>query len=155
MKNHPFLRFLVRLFWYSDTMTIRVLIAVSSFLFAALLLVHIDIYTRPAFQGMALIAPAWLWALLFLMHWAGVFWRIWENMTRGVRRPGWAVCINGLGFFLWFTSTVMIGFSVGVVSPQIAMEITVVIASLISMLRSGLNDQYNPGLYALGIDGSE
>lgn len=133
-----------RVFWLGDTITIRTQLAIASIGFAVLLWLHPDAFDRRGFQGMAYAFNQWTWTraigavncwgALFVLHGVGVFWRLRE-------RDIWAVAINALGFFLWLVSTALINVSVGELTPSTALEMTVIVAAGVALLRTGLNDE--------------
>jgi hypothetical protein len=146
----------------ADTVTIRLLLAWASFLYAVLLLFPsfftfiiqglrwalflpqvlpvdpIAVFDRPAYAVMALIpGQEWTWATLFLLHWAGVHWRIVDRRER----ERWALAVNGLGFVTWAYSTISINISLGTVGPSTALEWILVGFSGWALYRTGLHKE--------------
>lgn len=146
----------------ADTVTIRLLLAWASFLYAVLLLFPgfftliiqglrlvlflpdvlpvdpVEVFERPAYAVMALIpGKEWTWATLFLLHWAGVHWRIVDRRAR----ERWALAVNGLGFVTWAYSTASINISLGTVGPTTALEWVLVGFSGWALYRTGLQKE--------------
>lgn len=120
-----------------DTNTIRVLLAGASFFYAAGLLLPLQTFSRPAFVGMRELAPEWVWATLFALHAIGVGWR----QVDLVPRPNWAFAINALGIGLWLLYIGLVTLAIGEYTPSTAMEITVLLAALVALVRTGFNDE--------------
>lgn len=130
-----------RVFIEGDTTTIRVLLAVASVGFTAGLWLPLHTFDRPGFAVMRAVMPEWAWGALFLLHAAGVAWRLIDPLPR----VGWAFAVNAYGLFLWIVSTGLITSAVGEYSPGTAMEITVLLAAFVALIRTGLNDeQFTP-----------
>lgn len=137
----------LRVFWYGDTVPIRVLMAVASLVFAALVLAYPDTFQRRAFVGMGTvvtqfeigraIGPGVVWAFLFGLHGVGVFWRIVEAR----QRIAWAVAINWLGWFVWSTEIVLTSVSLGEFPAGNALALPALLALSVALVRTGLNDE--------------
>lgn len=149
------LRIVLRL---ADTVTIRLVLAWASFLYAVLLLfpnfftwvvvairfvlflptaVPVDplpVFERPAYAIMALTPGGeWTWAALFFLHFLGVHWRIVDTRERG----RCALAVNLLGFLSWAYSTFSINVSLGTVGPTTALEWVVVCFSGWALFHTG------------------
>jgi hypothetical protein len=126
-----------QVFLYGDTTTIRVQLALASTGFAIGLLLPLHTFEREAFRTMRALAPEWVWAIGFIVHSIGVFWRMVDLKPRLY----WAFGINAFGLFLWILSSGLITQAIGVYSPGMAMELTVILAALVALIRTGLNDE--------------
>lgn len=122
---------------YGDTTTIRLLLANASFLYAALLCIYPDSFSRHGYELMAQAADEAIWAALFIVHGIGVYWRIFDP----VPRPKWALTVNTLGFLVWGVSTLAFNVALGRVTPTSAMEWTLCLASAWSLLRTGFTKE--------------
>lgn len=135
-KNVISVRDTLRLvFMEADTVTIRVLLAWSSFFSAIALLVHPNKFMHPAYQVVAQFGSEHMWAAYFMLHFLGVHWRIFE---RSKSRPNWALAINTFGFAIWFISTAGICWAAGSVGIATSMSFTLCFASAWSLYRTGL-----------------
>lgn len=123
------------IFMEADTVTIRVLLAWSSFFASISLLIHPDKFNLPAYQVVAQFGNERMWAAYFMLHFIGVHWRIFE---RSKSRPNWALAINTFGFAIWFISTTSISLAVGSVGIATSMSFTLCFASAWSLYRTGL-----------------
>lgn len=127
----------VEVFWRSDTTAIRALMAVASLAFAVGLLLPFHAFDRPVFAGMAYVASSSTWASLLVLHAIGAFWRIYDPTSRA----GVGFAISAFGIGLWSFSTGLIWYAVGEFSPAIGLEVTVIAAAFIALIRTGLNDE--------------
>jgi len=132
-------KFLRRSLIETDTNTIRVLLAVSSLVFAVILWLPGDslFQTRPAWQSMREVFSAFTWGFLFFAHFVGVTWRQLDDIPR----PRVAFLINAYGLLVWFVMTGMVTTQVGELSPGSALELTVLAAAFVSLVRTGHNDE--------------
>ncbi len=87
---------------YADDVKIRWLMAVASLTWGFELLLIPGTLERPFYVVMKGMAPAWVWAALFMVHGVGAIWRIYERKER----ERWAMFINGLGVAVWVANTV-------------------------------------------------
>jgi hypothetical protein len=124
-------------FWHSDTTAVRALMAVASVFSALGLWFTEETFQRPGFEAMAYVASENTWASLFMLHAAGVFWRVYDPVSRP--RLGFAISAFGIG--LWMFSTALIYYAIGKYSFATGMELAVVMAAFIALLRTGLNDE--------------
>lgn len=122
-------------FLRADTVTIRLLLAWASLFSAISLVFDPTKFKSPAYAVVANFGDEHAWAIYFLIHWAGVHWRVFER-TRS--RPKWALAINIWGFSLWFISSVGVSWSVGNVGINTSLGLTMCIASAWSLYRTGL-----------------
>lgn len=122
----------------ADTTTIRFLLAWASFVAGLGLLLDPDKFQLPAYSIIAEFGTERMWAVYFLLHWAGALWRIFE-VTRS--RPRCAVLINLFGFAIWFISTVGLAWAVGSVGIPTAMAATLCAASAWALLRTGMQPE--------------
>lgn len=148
-------------FWTAETLTVRLLLAWASVLYAGLLVwpevfnalrgvlllalpalgaylpaEHPSIFSRPAYALMA-VAPGgvWFWFALFVAHWLGVHWRVFDP----VERDRWSLAVNVLGLSIWFYSTVSLIVAIGLATPSVGLEIVVIWFSFWVMVRTGIN----------------
>lgn len=130
-------------FFTSDTITVRLLLAGASFGYAVLLLWPYlagtpHVFGRPAYALMALVPGGELtWATLFLAHFLGVHWRALDP----VERVGWGLAVNILGVAIWAYSTASLNIALGTLLPSQALEWTMVIASAWALYRTGLSTE--------------
>ena len=127
----------VEVFWRSDTTAIRALMAVGSVFFAIGLLSPFHTFSRPIFKAMAYVASEQVWAYMFALHALGVLWRIYAPTSK----PGWGFAINAFGLGIWMFSTCLIYYAVGEYTPSNSMELAIIIAAFVALLRTGLNDE--------------
>lgn len=102
---------------HSDDAKIRWLMALSSLGWSLVLWMPWDTFDRPAYTLMRW-APEWLWGLAFFLHGAGAIWRILDP----VKRVRWAQWINGLGFGVWFLSTLLLNFGAEQLAAHAVLE---------------------------------
>lgn len=131
-------------FYTADTTTVRMMLALASAGYAALLVVPFFIpgmqhyFARPSFALMAWIPGGeWTWFVLLMAHFVGVFWRIIEQKERMLV----GMCVNALGFGLWLFSTIAITLGVGRASPTAALEWVIIIFAGWAFFRTGLGDE--------------
>lgn len=122
-----------------ETNTIRVILAIASLIFAAVLWYPSDdlFDTRQAWASMRAVAPGWVWGVIFFLHFVGVFWRQLDARPR----PYVAFAINAYGLFIWFVMTGMTTQQIGQFSPANSLELTVLLAAFVALVRTGLNDE--------------
>lgn len=92
---------------------------------------------RPAYDLMRIFGNDVWWAAVFLVHFAGVVWRLYDPKAR----PIWALVINAYGCFVWVLSTSAINWSVGFIPPGSAMEWTLCAAAAWALYRTGLQPE--------------
>lgn len=151
-------------FYTADTLTVRLLMAWGSGVYAVLLVwPHIsnalrtaivemmpvlgrwvgvqhvpDLFTRPAYAIMALVpGGSWTWAGLFLLHMIGVHWRALDPKES----IPWALAINILGLVVWAYSTASLALSLGTLLPSSALELVVIFFSFWILVRTGLQPE--------------
>lgn len=149
------------IFFTADTLTVRLLLAWASGVYAVLLVwpevangvrfvamalspefvAWLDwhrsasIFARPAYAIMVLFpGGVWLWFALYMGHMVGVHWRVFDP----VERERWALAINILGFAVWAYSTASLVISLKAVLPTSALELVVIFFSFWVMVRTGL-----------------
>lgn len=152
------------IFFTTDTLTVRLLLAWSSGFYAVLLVwpeianglrfgvlfiapdvvewldwqAHPSVFVRPAYAIMALFpGGVWLWFVLFMAHMLGVHWRVFDPIAR----PGWALAINILGFSVWAYSTASLVISLRALLPTSAIELVVIFFFFWVMVRTGLQKE--------------
>lgn len=123
-------------FLNADTTTIRLLLAWASFNAGVSLLIDDDKFNAPEYAIVRGFGDEQMWALYFLLHWAGVHWRIFE---RSRSRPHWALVINAWGFAIWFVSTAALVWTSGDLGIATAMSWTLCVASAWALYRTGLS----------------
>lgn len=148
-------------FYTADTLTVRLLLAWGSGVYALLLvwphvsyavrfalvwmfpslegvvsLVHgPDLFTRPAYAIMALVpGGSWTWAALFMAHMLGVHWRALDPKES----VPWLLTVNILGLALWAYSTASLVVSLRALLPSSALELVVILFSFWVLVRTGL-----------------
>jgi hypothetical protein len=121
----------------ADTVTIRLLLALASVGFAACLMFGTDVFERPGYHLMRKMGGETAWSLMFMLHFAGVIWRVYDP----VERIGWALLINSFGFVLWGVMTLLLNLALGSVTPGTALEWTLVLASGWALYRTGLHGE--------------
>jgi hypothetical protein len=121
----------------SDTTTIRLLLANASLLWAAGLLIDQDTFERSGYQVIRAFGGEYAWATWFLLHFVGVYWRLFDPRSR----PNWALAVNTFGLFLWLTSTLSINIALGGFTTSTALEWTLCVASAWALFRTGLKKE--------------
>lgn len=124
-------------FTNADTMTIRLLLANASFLWALGALHEPTFFDRPMYAVMSQFGNQYVWSLGFILHFIGVYWRIYDPVSR----PFWGLLVNGLGFVLWSICTIAINSSVNGFSPTTALECTLCVASGWALYRTGFDNE--------------
>ena len=119
-----------------DHTTIRLLLAWASFGWTVGLWVPwLHTFDRPIFVWMRAAANEWVWGALFLLHWAGVMWRVVDEKER----VAWGLAINALGFGLWLATTSAQMLAVGEYTPTGSLEWVATAALFVVMMRTGRN----------------
>lgn len=121
-------------FWHAHPTTIRMVLALSSALFAGGMLITPDAMELKQYHMMMTIMPGWLWEVLLIVHFLGVFWRIFD----AVPRVRWALAINILGCFLWFTITISVSLSVGLFLPGSSPSVVICAFAAWALIRTGI-----------------
>lgn len=116
----------------ADTSLIRVLLANASLVWAAFVL-STNAFDRPAYEIMRTVASGHVWAIAFLVHFVGVYWRTYDPSPRIVA----GLIINGYGFVLWFFTSVSLNYYVGSLSPGTAAELVLCAASAWALYKTG------------------
>lgn len=134
----PYARYVtISVFRNADTVTIRLLLAMASIGFAACLVLGDNVFERQGYHLMSKFGNEWWWAVLLVLHFLGVIWRVYDP----IERIGWGLVINSLGFALWAVMTLFINLSLGAVTPGTALEWTLVFASGWALYRTGLHGE--------------
>lgn len=137
MPHRSFLAKTKTIFIEGDTNTIRVLLAVASLIFALDLWAPYPIFLRPYWQPLAAVASQTGWGLAFFLHFILVMWRQYDDTPR----PLTAFLINAYGLLLWFVVTGMLTQGTGNFAPTNSLELTVLLAGAVALVRTGLNDE--------------
>lgn len=124
-------------FTQADTMTIRLLLANASCLWALGALHEPSLFDRPMYAVMSQFVDQYVWAMGFMLHFIGVYWRIYDPVSR----PIWGLLVNGLGFVLWSICTIATNAAGNGFSPTTALECTLCVASGWALYRTGLNKE--------------
>lgn len=124
-----------RAFIESDTNTVRVLIAIASFVYAVSLWLTPDLFKRDYWEPMRVFSEG-TWAWIFFTHFIGVAWRQFDTTPR----PFIAFLISAYGLLVWFVTTGMLTQHSGHFAPTNALEATMIFAGLVALIRTGLND---------------
>lgn len=133
-------RMIKLVFFTADTITVRLLLAWASIVYAMLLVYPVishgqSLFERPAYALMAIVPGSeWTWAALFLAHGLGVHWRALDP----VERVNWGLFVNSLGVFTWTYSTLSLNVALGAVLPGTALEWIMVFSSSWALWRTGL-----------------
>jgi hypothetical protein len=126
------------LFSRLDTFTIRFILASGSVLWAiGVFHWNGDPFERHGYEVLRAIAPSWLWGVMFMIHAAGVTWRLIELKER----PYWHTAINYFGFCLWTVTTLASNISLGYYFPGSGMEIAMVLMSGFALAQTGLRKE--------------
>lgn len=125
----------------TGTVTIRVLLAGASLLFGLLLLfgAHGNTFAMSplAYGLMAVVTTEKVWAALFILHFFGVAWRVYDPISR----PYWAIAVNSFGLFVWGFSTLLINLSIDRITPSTGCEWMMVLASAWALFKTGLGKE--------------
>lgn len=131
MVNHTLL-------FKQDTVTIRMILAFASLLWGAAMLAWPQSFALPAYRVMAAFcANPKIWAFLFILHYFGVLWRIYDP----TRRPTAALVVNSYGLAIWLFVTVCINLSIGFVSAGTATEWAMCAFAAWSLYRTGYSEE--------------
>lgn len=125
------------IFRNADTVTIRLLLAMASLGFAACLIFGNGVFERPGYHLMRKFGGEGVWAALFILHYVGVVWRLYDP----VERVRWALVVNSFGFVIWAAMTLCLNLSIGSITPGTALEWTLVGASGWALYRTGLSGE--------------
>lgn len=125
-------RYVSPLLWEFDTVTIRMILATASACFATALLSSGQPFSREAYSIMEAVGHEVFWALAFLLHTIGTYWRLAEAKSR----PKWALCINAYGAFIWSFATVSITVALGYLVPTLALAYVVVPLAFWALIRT-------------------
>lgn len=123
-----------RIFWHAHPTTIRMLLGLSSLLYALAMFINPSVLQLPHYRIMMQIMPMWLWIALMVTHFIGVFWRVFDTRPR-VR---WAIAINVLGCYLWFTLTIATNLSMGRFIPGSSLEVITCLFAAWALIRTGV-----------------
>lgn len=130
-----------RIFFQSDTTTIRLLLATASLGWTLVLLGNqlagTPIMAREPYALMRVLGEDLLWAVVFFVHFVGVVWRLYDPLPR----PFAALVVNAYGFAVWSISTAAINITIGFVPPGSALEWTMCAASAWALYRTGLQPE--------------
>ena len=121
-------------FWQAHPATIRMLLGLASLGWFLCIVVDVHTLYNANYRYMWSIMPMELWGTLFLLHFIGTFWRIFDPNPR----VGWALAVNMLGCFLWFTMTIATNSAAGVVIPGSCLEIVTCGFAAWALIRTGL-----------------
>lgn len=130
-----------RIFFQSDTTTIRILLATASLGWTVVLLGNYlfstPVMVRAPYGVMSVLGRDVAWAIVFLLHFLGVIWRLYDPKPRPVA----ALMVNAYGFAIWTLSTAAINISIGLIQPGSALEWTMCCASAWALYRTGLQPE--------------
>ena len=121
-------------FWTADTTTIRMLLGMASFFWAAILVINPAILSEHPYQIMYSLAPSKCWAFLFFLYFLGVVWRIYDPCER-IR---WALGVNAFGLSLWVVLTLCMNIQAGSFLPGSSLEAVVCFFAAWALVRTGL-----------------
>lgn len=122
---------------YSSNLPIRLVLAMTSLLFSMALalgppMLDTSRYYSVMFQG----APRWVWALVFALNSAGLWWRIISYKSR----TGWSRVINSWTFGLYMTVVYTSSLGVGYFLPGNSAELMLCIMALWTALRTDFTE---------------
>lgn len=125
----------------THTLTIRMLLAASSF-GAALVILGYELFGRGLFarhgyEVMQIFGNEWVWAGAFLMHFAGVVWRVYEPRSR----PAWGFAVNALGVALWAVKSFSVAWALKAVTLATPMELAVCCFALWVLFRTDAQEE--------------
>lgn len=130
-----------RIFFQSDTTTIRLLLATASLGWTLVLIYNyvfgVPVMDRQAYWLMRIMGHDITWSVVFFLHFAGVVWRLYDLKPRPVA----ALLVNAYGFAIWTISTAAINIAVGFIPPGSALEWTMCAASAWALYRTGLQTE--------------
>lgn len=132
--NSGFLNVSRSVFWRAHPATIRMLLALASLGWFLCILLGAANVGPNNYRYMWMIMPEWLWAVLFLFHFAGTFWRLFDPEPR----VGWALGLNILGFLLWFMLTCSTNFAAGHFIPGSCLEVVTCGFAAWALIRTGV-----------------
>jgi hypothetical protein len=124
------------IFLDSDATTIRTILGTASLGWTIGLWLPLETFNHPAYAWMNIIASEFWWGLAMLLHFLGVTWRVYDIKPR----LHWAFFINLYGAVLWTFLTGCITFALGRFTPGLALEICLITAAWVSLLRTGQNE---------------
>lgn len=126
---------------YSDTTPTRFMLAFAASLWAMLLYLPGDTFSRPVYRLMAELAgenAELKWAALWTVHAVGMWWRVVAKKPR----PYIAFCINSLGVLLFSGAAYSIFFTLTFPLPAaIAPDIVLALAAFWVMVRTSVNSE--------------
>jgi hypothetical protein len=121
-------------FWQAHPTTVRMLLGLASLGWALCIICNPAVVDLPQYRLMMQVMPSWLWSTLFAAHFVGVFWRIFDHTPR-IR---WALAINFIGCYLWFTLTICINLAAGYFIPGSCLEAVTCAFAAWALVRTGL-----------------
>lgn len=98
---------------HSDTTPTRFGLALAALFWMIGLLLPGNTVDRPVYRNMAMVAPDLVWALLWSVYSAAMFWRVFTVRTGSV----WPFVINAYGLALWGFTSFSIAFALTVPYP--------------------------------------
>lgn len=126
----------VRIVFKSDATTIRLLLAMSSLLWAIGAFTHPATFISSAYAvldklAFGVITPP-LWGALFLIHFVGVIWRLGPH-----RSNFWGLVVNGYGLALWLSVTLALSYTLGGLTVGISPDWALCLFAGWAFIRSG------------------
>jgi hypothetical protein len=118
-------------FFYGDTVTVRAILMVASYLQAVGFFLPFGTMTRPYYADMRFL-PGWAWGVAFTLH---GMWQWWRFRSRPNMLLGFLV--NLYGFLLWTFTTLLGTLATHTYSPATALEWTVIVALFAALIRTG------------------
>lgn len=132
-----FTRVLIRVLKSIDTLTIRVVLALASIIWAIALLLGTQTFERPGWKILAVVSPEITWAILFLIFPLASAWR----MVTPTYSRFWGLVINSYGFAIWFFTTLATNLAIGAFSPSTSLEWTILVAQGYVVVMTGLKKE--------------
>jgi hypothetical protein len=129
-------------FWYADTTTIRLQLALASLVWAfGLLLGPCDgiqcLGAGKGLRNLQAVATLNVWAMMFILHFVGVCWRLIDQRAR----PRWAIFVNAYGLAIWVYGTISIILGLGRLTAGTSLELVTCFFAAWALCRTGLNEE--------------
>jgi hypothetical protein len=130
------------LFWYADTTTVRLQLALASALWAFALLFDrceglLCLGAGKGLRELEGIADLRVWSAMFTLHFATVLWRLIDPVSR----PWWAFAINTFGLALWLFNTISIITVLGRLTSGTCLEIVTCFFAAWALIRTDINEE--------------
>lgn len=124
-------------FWNADTLTVRLIMANASILWALALVVDPTTFMRHGYEIMKTYGNEYEWAAAFFLHGIGVYWRLFDIKAR----PTWALIINAWGLGVWLLSTLAINLAIKTLPASACLEWVLCFFSAWALYKTGLKGE--------------